>query len=163
MENMADPQPPPPCIQQNQEQCSKTKGCTNVGYVCAAHGCNRLICRTCYELVLSKHNILDDDSLPEELAACTLKCHRKALRKAAQTITNNERNSSDRTEPQRCSWDKDTCNGEYEGSSEAMLLDWFKVPGNFAQWRGNTQGISKKDIQQQLADSINLAGLQRVL
>ena len=165
---MDPPQPQPAPIQQNQPpppppQCTKTKACTNEGYVCAAHGCTKVVCRSCYKEVLNKNKIRLDDALPEELAACTVKCHRKAVKSGAQQPAVRPNGSSGDTNRQYTSWDTDTCNGEYEGSSEALLLDcWLKTPGNFAKWRGNKRGLTaKKEIQQEIADYINEAARRR--
>jgi hypothetical protein len=141
--------------------CGKTKGCKNEGYVCAASGCVKTVCRNCYEVsVLTKNKIPLDNGLPDELAACTVKCHKKALK---DSINSNQ--ASDATEQwhQRSSWDLDTPNGEYQGSSEEALLydSWLKVPGNFAFWKGNEeQGISKTRIQHTFAKQINDEGLR---
>jgi hypothetical protein len=87
-------------------------------------------------------------SFPNNAVACTLGCYRKSLKEAA-------------TDPARLAWDDDTAEGLFPMSSEAMLLDWLKTPGNYANWRGNDRGITKLSIQQQIADSINAEGLKQ--
>ncbi len=41
------------------------------------------------------------------------------------------------------SWDDDTPDGRYEGSSEALWLDWLKVPGNYAYWHSPELKVRK--------------------
>jgi hypothetical protein len=140
--------------------CAKTKGCKNEGFVCAASGCTKIICRKCYEVaVIKKNKISLDNALPDELVACTLKCHKKAC-----NVTVNDQEAVDELDSQhwhrRVSWDNDTPTGSYEGSSEALLYDWLKQPGEFAYWKGNSQGISKVKIQHQVAKNINQEGFR---
>jgi hypothetical protein len=65
------------------------------------------------------------------------------------------------SDPSRLSWDDDTADGSFAMSSEAMLLDWLKTPGNYQTWRGNDRGITKLAIQQEIANSINAEGLRQ--
>ena len=58
----------------------------------------------------------------------------------------------------RRAWDTDTPTREYTNSSEAMLIDWLLVHGNYSKWKGNDSGISKRDIQKDIADIINKKG-----
>ena len=150
---MEPPAPPP------ENVCSKKKGCDNEALVCAAAGCSKLVCRSCYEVaVVTKNKIPLEEALPEELVACTLKCHRKALK--AGTSDQSVIGISDPSDSnQRIPWDTDTANKKYEGSSDALLLDWLKAHGNYARWRGNKRGISKREIQKDIADMINKDGL----
>ncbi len=115
-------------------RCSKKKSCPNVGIACALRGCQKLICMGCYHNVLQRKKIDLTEALPNNEVACTLGCHKKASKVAA-------------ADPSRISWDDDTPDGKYEGSSEALLLDWLKTPGNYAKWRGNNRGITKGAIQ----------------
>ncbi len=87
-----------------------------------------------------------------EVVYCTLKCLRKALK---QQHARNTANSV-----QRLAWDTDTPDGKYEGSSEAMLLDWLKTPSNYSFWKGNSIGTSKSEIQTKLANTINAEGMK---
>jgi hypothetical protein len=123
------------------------------------------VCRKCYEVgVVKKNNIVLDDALPDELVACTLKCHKKA---SNVTVNNNGpstvggQQDDSQNWHRRTSWDNDTPTGAYEGSSEALLYDWLKQPGQFAYWKGNSQGISKIRIQHQVAKDINEEGFRR--
>ena len=128
--------------------CTKKKACSNTGIPCSIRSCQKLICAECYlSLVLQRNKLDESDALPNDDVACTLGCHRKALKIAA-------------ADPSRICWDDDTPNGTYEGSSEALLLDWLKTPGNYAHWRGNNRGITKQTIQLQVANMINSNGLK---
>ena len=60
----------------------------------------------------------------------------------------------------RRAWDTDTLNREYAHSSEAMLIDWLLVHGNYAKWKGNSSGISKREIQKEIADRLNKKGAE---
>ena len=60
----------------------------------------------------------------------------------------------------RSAWDTDTPTREYANSSEAMLIDWLLVHGNYSKWKGNSNGISKRDIQKDIADVLNKKGLE---
>jgi hypothetical protein len=55
-------------------------------------------------------------------------------------------------------WDTDTPTRDYSNSSEAMLVDWLLVHGNYARWKGNSNGVSKREIQQEIGDIINRKG-----
>lgn len=81
--------------------------------------------------------------------ACTKKCHEIAVK----LLTNGE--------PARIPWDTDTPNGEYEGSSEAILIDWLKTHGNYSRWRGNKEGLSKQKIQLEIAEKLNNDGIKK--
>jgi len=135
--------------------CNKTNGCTNAGVECAAQKCSKVVCQECYVTkVLLKNKLTIHDALPRTAngdlrVACTKKCH-EVLKK---TLASGD--------PVRVAWDTDTPNGDFEGSSEAILLDWLKVHGNYSRWRGNREGISKQRIQQELADTINLDGISK--
>jgi hypothetical protein len=48
-------------------------------------------------------------------------------------------NDKEDSQHSRLAWDSDTSNKAYEGSSEALLLDWIMTPGKYAEWRGNTK------------------------
>jgi len=110
---------------------------------------------------MKKNKIPLENGLPDELAACTVKCHKKALKGDSN---NAAATTADETDPQswhrRTSWDNDTPTGGYEGSSEAMLYDWLKQPGQFAFWKGNLQGVSKNHIQASVAKQINEKGFR---
>ena len=45
-------------------------------------------------------------------------------------------------------------------NTKGLLIDWLVTPGNYAKRRGNLQGISKQQIQQDVASFINQAGLK---
>ncbi len=110
-------------------QCSKKKSCENEGLECALCGCRKLICSECYYAFLRQAKIdVTTDALPNNKVACTLKCHRKATEAAA-------------ADHSKMSWDDDTPDGRYKESSEALLLDWLKVPGNYTHWRGKKEVI----------------------
>ena len=148
-------------IPQQSMLCSKTKGCGNEGLVCAGSGCVKVICRNCYEVaVLTKNKIKLEDALPDELAVCTVRCHKKATKAGINNaiLLPSSCDNGGTTGDQRIPWDNDTETGEYDGSSEAMLLDWLKIPGNFAHWKGNERGISKREIQMELAEMLNREG-----
>ena len=40
-------------------------------------------------------------------------------------------------------------------SSEAMLINWLQVHGNYAKWKGISSGISKCEIQKEIDDLLN--------
>ena len=133
----------------------KRKTCKNEGRPCSVDPCGKFICATCYhQLVLSKFlkNNPDNEEVPEDIVYCTLKCLRKALK---QQQARNNANSV-----QRLAWDTDTPDGKYEGSSEAMLLDWLKTPSNYSFWKGNNIGTSKSEIQMKLSNTINAEGMK---
>jgi hypothetical protein len=132
--------------------CTKTHKCYNVGVTCVGVGCTKIVCRNCYEVhVAQKNKIPKEEILPLEYAACTLRCHKKY----------NLNKVNNQHQEQRIAWDSDTINNVYGGSSESLLLDWLKCHGNYADWRGNKFGRSKKDIQIQLADMINKHGYEK--
>ena len=81
-----------------------------------------------------------------QLVACTKRCYQSATK----TMSGEGRRA----------WDTDTSNREYENSSEAMLIDWLVVHGNYAKWKGNNNGISKREIQKEIADQINKKGAE---
>jgi len=81
-----------------------------------------------------------------QFVACTKKCHQNATK--------------DISGEGRRAWDTDTSNREYEKSSEAMLIDWLLVHGNYARWKGNNSGISKREIQKEIADLLNKKGAE---
>ena len=110
---------PPPCPA--PIYCTKRKQCKNVGINCAQRGCNKFLCVPCYHDVLERNKIDVSEALPNNAVACTVVCHRKAKKVV-------DADSS------RISWDDDTPDGKYEGSSEALLLDWLKIPGNYSNW-----------------------------
>ena len=148
-------QPQP--TQQLEKTCSKKKDCNNEALICAGKDCRKLICRECYETgVLLRNKI--SLGLPDELAACTLACHKKAMKKTANPQGTSDNAATDNSGGDRLPWDSDTRNKEYQGSSEATLLDWLKTPGEYSNWRGNAQGKTKKDIQQSIADKLNREG-----
>ena len=45
-------------------------------------------------------------------------------------------------------------------NSEAMLIDWLQVHGNYAKWKGNSNGISKSKIQKEIANLLNKKGAE---
>ena len=126
-------------------------------------GCTKIICRKCYEVAVIKRNKVSLDSFPNEVVACTLKCLKKSCN---LPVNNNDQDEVvDEADSQhwhrRISWDNDTPTGSYEGSLEALLYDWLKQPGEFAYWKGNSQGVSKVKIQHQVAKDINQQGFHR--
>ena len=136
-------------------KCAKKASCTNPGIVCASRGCQKVICEACYLGVLQRKNTAASSLVPlpkdqngNVQVACTKKCHLEA-----QKIVT--------ADHLRLAWDDDTPNGEYEGSSEALLIDWLKTPGKYADWRGNNHGITKQTFNQEIADMINSDGLQK--
>jgi hypothetical protein len=106
-----------------------------------------MMCKPCFQTLLQAHHVQLSTSFPENSVACKLACYRKFLKDGAADAT-------------RMSWDDDTPDGAFPMSSEAMLLDWLKTPGNYANWRGNDCGITKIAIQQEIADIINEEGLK---
>jgi hypothetical protein len=81
--------------------------------------------------------------------------------KPSSSTTNPRTGDQDDNSAERMPWDSDTHDKEYIGSSEATLLDWLKTPGNYAHWRGNAQGVTKKEIQQKIADRLNKDGIEK--
>ena len=78
--------------------------------------------------------------------ACTKKCYQHAQKESSGEG--------------RRAWDTDTPTREYTNSSEAMLIDWLLVHGNYSKWKGNNSGISKREIQKDIADVINKKGME---
>ncbi|KAG7337608.1 hypothetical protein IV203_021841 [Nitzschia inconspicua] len=132
----------------NVHKC-KRRGCSGVANSrCASVLCKNWVCTKCYEeRVLSKFEL---PALPNQndipLVACTKKCYQNAMK--------------DISGEGRRAWDTDTPTREYLHSSEAMLIDWLLVHGNYAKWKGNNAGISKREIQKEIADSINRKGAE---
>ena len=129
-----------------QQLCSY-RGCLKQCQTqCAATNCEKWICINCYESrVLQKYDLCalpcPDDI---ETVACTKRCYQTALKYLSGKG--------------RRTWDTDTPRGSYEDSSEAMLIDWMLVHGNYERWRGNNSGITKRQIQQGIADRLNKRG-----
>ena len=129
-------------------QCSR-RGCIiECQSKCASVVCNNWICVTCYEdRVLKKFGLC---ALPcpngVQTVACTKKCYQSA--------------SKDLSGEGRRAWDTDTPTREYAQSSEAMLIDWLLVHGNYDKWKGNSSGISKREIQKEIADILNKKGFE---
>ncbi len=125
------------------------RGCTNNAEAqCASLLCRNWVCNTCYvERVLQKLSLLalrpQNDS---QQVACTKKCYNHAQKD----------NSG---EGQRV-WDTDTPTCEYANSSEAMLIDWLLVHGNYLKWKGKINGISEREFQKDIADILNKKSLE---
>lgn len=124
------------------------RGCTNTASAqCASLLCSNWICDTCYEeRVLQKFGLpaLPVQNNPQ--VACTKKCYLNAQK--------------DNSRDGRRAWDTDTPTREYPNSSEAMLVDWLVVHGNYSKWKGNNNGISKREIQKEIANKLNKKGLE---
>ena len=129
-------------------QCSR-RGCvTNIDSKCASVLCDNFICVKCYEeRVLKKYKLC---ALPcqngRQLVACTKKCYQNATK--------------DISGEGRRAWDTDTPTKEYAQSSEAMLIDWLLVHGNYNKWKGNSSGVSKREIQKEIAELLNKKGTE---
>ncbi|KAG7365826.1 hypothetical protein IV203_028496 [Nitzschia inconspicua] len=135
--------------QNNTRHKCKRRGCSaQANSRCAAVLCNNWVCTNCYEeKVLTKFGLA---ALPSQndipLVACSKKCYQNAMK--------------DISGEGRRAWDSDTPTREYQHSSEAMLIDWLLVHGNYAKWKGNNAGISKREIQKEIADAINRKGAE---
>lgn len=113
-----------------------------------------MICRPCYEKLLIRYKVEEATWLPDELVACTLKCHKSAIAPEPDEAAASKRHG------RGDSWDTDGKDGSFERSSEAILIDWLRTPGNYDRWRGNDYGQTKVAIQQSVADLINEAGMR---
>jgi len=133
----------------------KRKGCKNVAMPCAYKACKNSICHSCYnKLIVEKHKLPTEEQLPEELVACTMRCHKRAVAPSTSSGGMPSKKGGRGVGP----WDADTPNNTFKGSSEALLIEWLSAHGNYAKWRGNDLGITKTAIQTEIAKMINEYG-----
>jgi hypothetical protein len=115
---------------------------------CAASGCQKEIHLMCYHgLVVNKFSI---DALPNGRAACTKKCHDKAMRELSG-------GGEDQDEGARVGkWDCDGKGGPDDPlTSMQILLDWWMEEGNYSKFCGkNNDGVKKIQFANILAEKM---------
>jgi len=128
-------------------RCSK-KNCksgeTAVGLTCMKPKCTVVVCAMCSAGIIAKHHLTPLPS-PSNVV-CTKTCYNAISKFLAN-------------DGLRKTWDADTPDLSFERSLEAWILEWICKLGNYSRWKDNKNGISKINIQKNIANALNEHGL----
>jgi hypothetical protein len=136
---MTDPAPP---------TCYKAR-CNNAGNPCSARNCDRFSCTDCLNKFIAVNSLVQPKVGDEVLSHCPMKrCHAHVSRYAA-SVDNGTLH-----------WQNDGKNGEMDpNNSEAILMEWISIEGNYDLYRGSQNGKKKDEICAQVADKMNKEGV----
>jgi hypothetical protein len=136
---MTDPAPP---------TCYKAR-CNNAGNPCSARNCDRFSCTDCLNKFIAVNSLVQPKVGDEVLSHCPMKrCHAHVSRYAA-SVDNGTLH-----------WQNDGKNGEMDpNNSEAILMEWISIEGNYDLYRGSKNGKKKDEICAQVADKMNKEGV----
>ncbi len=133
---------PPVC---DQLKCS-FRSCKVNGAMlrkCSNPKCTRMIHLVCYQLLGRKYNIPTNDG---NEVFCTKTCLTRMPKPTSGGHQNNERTTHQELQiigaAERITWTEE----EME-----VLIKWITTEGNYAYYRGNTDGVKKKHIVQMLS------------
>jgi hypothetical protein len=141
--------PAPASVAGEKEKCS-FRSCKVTGALkldCTTPDCDKKVHYMCYQgLILKKFN--DLHPLQNGQAACTKRCHAKAIKAGAGG--GDEEDGGGR----KGNWDCDAVD-ESSKTSVQILLDWWMTEGNYSKYCGkNNNGIKKIQFCQKLADKM---------
>ena len=135
---------------QQQPCCYKKKckgGADSVVFICSQPRCRVAVCTQCSAAIIEKYKL--PGLPPPHKVVCTKTCY-------VVTLKYVNKNAQIERKP----WDSDTPDLSFEGSSQAKLIEWMCAPGNYSRWKGNKHGVSKQEIQKQIAETLNREGLE---
>ena len=125
-------------------------GCKTRGadlHPCVGPNCTRVIHYMCYQYNCRKYAI---DMLPDMKVACKKRCHEAYCRREKKRQSTKDSNA-------KLPWDEDgKCGRDDPKCSLSVLLDWWRMEGNYSKYRGDgNKGVKKREVAQKLADEIN--------
>jgi len=128
--------------------CYKAR-CNNAGNPCSARNCDRFSCTDCLNKFIAVNSLVQPKVGDEVLSHCPMKrCHAHVSRYAA-SVDNGTLH-----------WQNDGKNGDMDpNNSEAILMEWISIEGNYDLYRGSQNGKKKDEICAQVADKMNKEGV----